>query len=95
MSVKNDKDTAVPIICGAVYRKEMPDKSVEYATMIAVIEKAGRTHGLLQRYGYSPERVVAGQDTFKGWKVYAEPGLIKAPGPRAPGRPRKRETAFA
>jgi len=95
MSVKNDKNTEVPIICGAVYRKEMEDNSVEFATMVAVIQKNGRTHGLLQRYGYSPERVMAGQDTFKGWEVYAEPGLIKAPGPRAPGRPRKRETALA
>lgn len=95
MSVKNDETTIVPIICGAVYRKEMPDNSVEYATMVAVVEKSGKTHGLLQRYGYSPERVTSGHDTFRGWQVYAEPGLIKSPTPRGPGRPRKRETAVA
>tara|TARA_R100001594_G_scaffold6791_2_gene19002 strand:- start:273 stop:557 length:285 start_codon:yes stop_codon:yes gene_type:complete len=94
MSVKNDKTPEiVPIICGAVYRKEMPDNSTEFATMIAVLEKSGRTHGLLQRYGYSPERVTSGQANFKDWKLYAEPGLIKSPKPRLSRE--KRETALA
>lgn len=77
MSVKND-DT-VPIICGAIYRKEMADNSVEYATMIAVIVKNGTTSGILQRFGYSPERMQAGSPNFRDWQLYAEPGLIKAP----------------
>lgn len=77
MSVKND-DT-VPIICGAIYRKEMPDNSVEFATMVAVIQKNGATSGVLQRYGYSAERVKNGQASFRDWQLYAEPGLIKAP----------------
>jgi hypothetical protein len=95
MSVKNDKIDITPIICGAVYRKSMPDGSVEFATMIGVIEKQGKTYGLLQRYGYSPERVISGQDNFKGWKMFAEPGLVKAPNSRGPGRPKKHETAIA
>tara|TARA_R110002020_G_scaffold3690_2_gene16362 strand:+ start:12273 stop:12551 length:279 start_codon:yes stop_codon:yes gene_type:complete len=81
MSVKNDK--SVPIICGAIYRKEMPDNTVEYATMVAVINKNGTHHGILQRYGYSPERVKDGQTNFQGWVLYAEPGLVKAQAPRA------------
>ena len=81
MSVKNDK--LVPIICGAIYRKEMPDNTVEYATMTAVVERNGVRHGTLQRYGYSPERVKDGQNNFKDWALYAEPGLVKAQAPRA------------
>jgi hypothetical protein len=95
MSVKNDIETAEPIICGAIYRKEMPDKSIEFATMIAVIVKNSTTSGVLQRYGYSPERVQAGSTKFRGWKLYAEPGLIKAPKSRLNSKPPKREQPLA
>mgnify|MGYP003148988227 CR=1 FL=1 len=95
MSVKNDTPKVTPIICGAVYRKEMPDNSVEYATMIGVIEKNGTTFGILQRYGYSPERVTSGQANFKGWDLFAEPGIVKTPKPAMNGRAKKREQAIA
>ena len=94
MSVKNDEYE--PIVCGAIYRKEMPDNSIENETMIAVIEKnGGQKFGLLQRYGYSPERVKQGAKEFHGWKLYAEPGLIKAPKSRPTSRANKREQALA
>jgi hypothetical protein len=92
MSVKNDK--ATPIICGAIYRQEMPDGTTEYATMVSVIVRNGTPHGTLQRFGYSPERVVEGNASFKGWELYAEPGLIKAP-ERPCARSKGREQATA
>jgi len=94
MSVKNDEKHE-PIVCGAVYRKEMPDNSTEYATMVAVVERGGQVLGLLQRLGYSPERVKQGSNEFTGWKLYAEPSVIKAPKPRAVSRTTKREQALA
>lgn len=94
MSVKN-VTVEVKIIPGAIYRKEMPDGSVEYATMVAVVEKAKSTSGLLQRWGHSPTRVVQGIKSFNDWEVYSEPGLVRSKQATIKPRSRKREQPVA
>ena len=94
MSVKN-VPVEVKIIPGAIYRKEMPDGSVEYATMVAVVERPKSTSGLLQRWGHSPTRVVQGLKSFNDWEIYSEPGLVRSKQSSIQPRSKKREQPVA
>lgn len=73
MSDENKNTALVP---GGVYRREMPDGSVEHATMVSVVTKNGITRGSLYRFGHSPERITEGSDLMNAWTLVSKPTVV-------------------
>ena len=76
-------------ICGAIYRVKGAEES--YGMMLATEMRAGKSHGLFQRFGHAPVRICAEYNGGFDLELVSVPG-VQTPVKKKPGRPKKQPT---